>query len=307
MLPKQDQAQQLQQTLRELKEAQTQLIQTEKMSSLGQLVAGIAHEINNPVNFIHGNLTYAGEYVEELLELVNLYREHYPEPNSEIAQLAEKIDPEFLSEDLHNVLASMKVGTERIRQIVVSLLSFSRLDQADLKPVNIHEGIDSSLLILHHRLKGKSERQEIAVVKEYGDLPLVECYAGQLNQVFMNLLSNAIYALDEHAQSQPNTYTPQIKISTNVIKNDGNISSISIAIADNGSGILKEVQEKIFEPFFTTKPVGKGTGLGLSISHQIVVDKHGGSMRCESQPGENTTFYLEIPLEQTKQEIVGRS
>ena len=297
----QDQAQELHQTLQELKETQTQLIQTEKMSSLGQLVAGIAHEINNPVNFIHGNVIYAGEYVEELLELVSLYQKHYPEPNSEIAQLAEAIDPEFLSEDLNNLLASMKVGTERIKQIIVSLLSFSRLDQANLKPVNIHEGIDSSLLILQHRLKAKSGRQEIAIVKEYGDLPLVECYAGQLNQVFMNLLSNAIYALDDHAQSQPNTYVPQIKISTDVIKNDGNTSSVSIVIVDNGSGIPEKVQAKMFEPFFTTKPVGKGTGLGLSISYQIIVDKHGGSMRCESQPGEGTKFYLEIPLEQVSQ------
>lgn len=294
----QEQAQQLQRALRELQETQTQLIQTEKMSSLGQLVAGIAHEINNPVNFIHGNLSHASEYIKELLSLLKLYQQQYPEPNPEIVELAEEIDAEFLSEDLRHLLTSMKVGTERIKQIILSLLNFSRLDQADLKPVNIHEGIDSSLLILQHRLKVSPERPEIKIIKEYGDLPLVECYAGQLNQVFMNLFSNAIDALENYYLSQPKTYVPSITISSTLIHNDRDYSCVKITITDNGSGIPESVRKRIFEPFFTTKPVGKGTGLGLSISYQIVVDKHGGSLECHSQLEAGTQFCLEIPIKQ---------
>ena len=294
----QEQAQQLQQAFRELQETQTQLIHTEKMSSLGQLVAGIAHEINNPINFIHGNISHASGYIEELLSLLNLYQEHYPETKPEIVELAEEIDADFLSEDLRNLFNSMKVGTERIKQIILSLLNFSRLDQADLKPVDIHEGIDSSLLILQHRLKASPERPEIKIIKEYGDLPLVECYAGQLNQVFMNLFSNAIDALESYSLSQPKTYIPTITISSTLIEDNDHPSCVTITITDNGSGISESVRNKIFEPFFTTKPVGKGTGLGLSISYQIVVDKHGGSLECHSQLGEGTQFCLEIPTKQ---------
>ncbi|MBD2208608.1 PAS domain S-box protein [Nostoc linckia FACHB-104] len=298
-LAAQAQAEKLSETLHKLQQTQAQLIQQEKMSSLGQLVAGIAHEINNPVNFIHGNLTPADEYVQELLELLKLYEKNYPHPVHEIQEFCETVDLEFIANDLLKLLSSMRIGTNRIREIVLSLRNFSRLDEAEMKAVNIHEGLDSTLLILQNRLKAKSEHPiGIEIIKEYGKLPLVECYPGQMNQVFMNIINNAIDALDnyhnQHSHSDTQKNRSQIKISTELTNN----RRVLVRIADNGPGIPQEVQSKLFDPFFTTKPVGKGTGLGLSISYQIVVEKHAGILRCESFLGKGTEFWIEIPLQQ---------
>ncbi|MFB2977625.1 CBS domain-containing protein [Microseira sp. BLCC-F43] len=305
------QTQQLERALHELQNTQAHLIQTEKMSSLGQMVAGVAHEINNPVSFIHGNLPYATEYVQGLLRLVQLYQQQYPHPGEAIQMQAEAIDLNFLLDDLPKLLASMHLGAERIRQIVLSLRSFSRLDEAEMKPVDLHEGIDSTLLILQNRLRPQgvsrkrgtlAEHPGILVIKEYGDLPLVDCYAGQLNQVFMNILSNAIDALEEDSgdrvqDASPDDSldsSPQIRIRTEVINSDW----VGIRIADNGPGMTESVRQKLFDPFFTTKPVGKGTGLGLSISYKIVVEKHGGRLNCVSALGQGTEFMIEIPIRQ---------
>jgi light-regulated signal transduction histidine kinase (bacteriophytochrome) len=292
------QTQQLSQTLEVLRKTQTQLIQTEKISSLGQLVAGIAHEINNPVNFIHGNLTPAREYAENLLKLIQLYQQEHPQPSAKVREQAEAIDLEFITEDLLKLLGSMKVGADRIRQIVLSLLNFSRLDQAEMKAVDIHEGIESTLLILQHRLKGASETCAIEVIKEYGDLPLVECYPGQLNQVFMNVLSNAIDAIEQAQDRSSEPYTGQITIRTSMATETGTQPHIVMCFADNGSGIPESIQSRIFDPFFTTKPVGKGTGLGLSVSYQIIVDKHGGAFQCSSTLGQGTELWIKIPIKQ---------
>jgi two-component system, NtrC family, sensor kinase len=285
-------SQELHQTLQELKRTQAQAVQSEKMSSLGQLVAGVAHEINNPVNFIHGNVTHAKNYVHELLDLVALYQRAYPQPPQAIAQKVQAMDWEFLQKDLPKVLNSMQVGTERIREIVRSLRLFSRLDEAEVKPVDIHDGIDSTLMILQSRLKAKPDRPEIQIIQQYGDLPQVECFAGQLNQVFMNLLSNAIDALDE-AKRAPST-PGQIQIIT-----ESSAQHVTIRIADNGSGIPEAMQTQIFDPFFTTKPIGKGTGMGLAISHQIVTQKHNGQLLCHSQPGQGSEFIVQIPIRPT--------
>ncbi|MGB3642210.1 MAG: GAF domain-containing protein, partial [Rivularia sp. (in: cyanobacteria)] len=288
-------------TLNNLRKAQTQLIQSEKMSSLGQLVAGIAHEINNPVNFIYGNINHIHQYIKDLLGLLELYQQNSNGNNYEISERAEEIDLEFLVDDLPKMLSSMKIGASRIREIVLSLRNFSRLDEADLKVVNIHEGIDSTLLILQYRLKEKSDSPAIEVIKEYGNLPEVGCYAGQLNQVLMNVLSNAIDALEEGVKNafwQVETDTnqsliPKIRICTHISEDN---NRVVIRIADNGLGITEEVMKRMFDPFFTTKPVGKGTGLGLSISYQIIVDKHDGVFNCKSLPGKGTEFSIEIPI-----------
>jgi len=290
------QAQQLEQTLQNLQQTQAQLIQTEKMSSLGQMIAGVAHEINNPVNFIHGNIAYVNKYSQDLLKFTDLYQQEYPNPNPKLAALIEDSDLEFIGEDLPKILSSMKVGTDRIREIVLSLRNFCRLDESDVKEVNIHEGIDSTLLILQSAVKAQANFDEIEIVKNYGDLPPVKCYAGQLNQVFMNILSNSIYALhnpeDQDSNKQKTNSPSQIIITTSIQEPDW----VKISIKDNGQGIDDAVKAKIFDPFFTTKPVGKGTGLGLSISYQIVVDKHGGRLECISTVGEWTEFAIEIPI-----------
>lgn len=291
----QTQARQLSEALDNLKQAQTKLIQSEKMSSLGQLVAGIAHEINNPVNFISGNLNYAQDYFHDLVGLIAQYQQHYPDPPAAIQAYQEKIDLDFLLEDLEKLLTSMQVGADRICQIVLSLRNFSRLDEAELKPVNIHEGLDNTLLILHNRLKSKGERPEIEVVKDYGKLPQVECFAGPLNQVFMNLLGNAIDALED--QSMSRRITVRTEAITLILSDAREVPGVRICIKDNGSGIPAAIQPHLFEPFFTTKPVGKGTGLGLAISYQIIVERHQGTLSCFSQAGEGSEFVLEIPTQ----------
>jgi len=278
----------LEKALQELKQTQTQMIQSEKMSSLGQLVAGVAHEINNPVNFIAGNLSHASRYAQDLMHLVAVYQQHYPDPVSAVQAKMAAIDLEFLLEDLPKLLSSMRVGTDRIQKIVLSLRNFSRMDEAEQKAVDIHEGIDSTLMILQNRLKAKADSPGIAVVKTYGDLPRVECLPGQLNQVFMNILSNAIDALEE----QKDRNTPAaIQIQTESLGD-----RLRIIISDNGSGMTEAQRQRLFDPFFTTKPVGKGTGLGLSISYQIVVNRHGGDLYCHSEPGKGAAFFVEIPI-----------
>ncbi|NES07424.1 MAG: HAMP domain-containing protein [Okeania sp. SIO2F4] len=276
------------------------LIQSEKMSSLSQMVAGIAHEINNPVNFIHGNLTHAETYSQELLNLINLYQQHYPNPVPEIEDELEAIELDFLVEDFSKLLTSMRMGTERIIEIVTSLRTFSRLDEADIKKVDIHQGLDGTLLILQHRLKTQNNRPEIRVIKDYGKLPLISCYSGQLNQVFLNILTNAIDALEEQNRTRTleeiHAYPSQIRIQT-FTNTDKTLATIKIA--DNGCGIPSNVLEKLFNPFFTTKPVGKGTGLGLAIAYQIIKDRHHGKINCYSEPGKGAEFVIEIPVQQT--------
>ncbi len=237
------------------------------------------------------------EYIKDLIELVRLYQKHYPHPVSEIKAHAQSVELDFLIEDLPKVLSSMETGAERIRHLVLSLRNFSRLDQSRTQAVDIHEGIESTLLILHHRLRANSDRPGIQVIKDYGELPLVECYPSQLNQVFMNLLGNAIDALEEMQQEtggSQSDFSAVIRICTQISSDN----QVLVRIADNGSGMTEEVKAQLFDPFFTTKPVGKGTGLGLSISYQIVVEKHKGGLRCESAPGKGTEFLIEIPVRQ---------
>ncbi|GAB1540235.1 hypothetical protein NUACC21_29040 [Scytonema sp. NUACC21] len=300
------QAKDLEQTLQELERTQAQMIQSEKMSSLGQMVAGVAHEINNPVNFIHGNVVYACEYIEDILQLVRLYQDCYPNPVAQIQQMIEAIDLEFIQEDLAKLLNSMKVGTQRIREIVQSLRTFSRLDEAECKTADIHEGIDSTLMILNSRLKAQPTRPAIKLIQNYGQLPLVECYPGQLNQVFMNVLVNAIDALEdrdqrrtfEEIQQNPST----ICITTELLQSE---KRVRIRIGDNGFGIPESIKNRIFDPFFTTKAVGKGTGLGMSISYQIITERHRGTLSYTSSVEHGTEFVIQIPI--TQQTVSGRS
>ena len=325
-----ERALQLEQTLKALQNTQAQLVQQEKMASLGQLMAGVAHEINNPTSFIYGNIYQAHQYAEELLHLLKLYQQYYPNPVEEISEQLIEIEPDFIAEDFPKLIASMKEGANRINGIVLSLKNFSRLDEAQCKKVDIHEGIDNTLLILQHRLKQQPSRCEIQVFKEYGQLPLVDCYPGQLNQVFMNLLSNAIDALESLSMSlwEPEELDPSlisinlelerttppqmdaqsmlcttiesadcqpvafyIRIITEVIAEE-----LVITISDNGAGISENILSKIFDPFFTTKPPGKGTGLGLSISYQIIVERHKGELNCYSHKGQGTQFVIKLPI-----------
>lgn len=307
----QQQSLELEQALRELQQTQAQLIQTEKMSSLSQLVAGLAHEINNPISFIYSNITPAHEYLQDLLRLLQLYQHHYPQPVPEIKDEAEAIELNFLMQDLPKLLTSMKLGADRIKQIVLSLRNFSRLDEAEIKMVNIHEGIDSTLMFLESRLKATPDHPAIEILKEYADLPLVECYAGELNQVFIKLLTNAIDAIEESFVICHLLPQGEDSASTSLIRRKGQIriqteltadKQIIIRIVDNGVGMTENLQKQLFNPFFTTKPVGKGTGLGLSISYQIVTQKHQGKLQCNSTLGKGTEFVMAIPLNQQRQE-----
>ncbi|WP_445175882.1 response regulator [Microcoleus sp.] len=282
----------------DLQQMQIKLIQSEKMSGLGQLAAGIAHEINNPINFIAGNLGHAQEYAHNLLKIIHLYQEDYVTPTPRIQAAIDEIELEFLEEDFIKILKSINLGTQRIQEIVKSMRIFSRVDEAEVKTVNIHEGIDSTLTLLHHRLKVKPDHPEIELIKEYGQLPQVECHAGPLNQVFMNIISNAIDALDESNQQRSfaeiQQHPNRIQISTKVIDDNW----VAIHISDNGRGVCETVGPKLFDPFFTTKPIGKGTGLGLSISYQIIVEKHGGRLYCQPISGKGIEFVIEIPIRQ---------
>ncbi|MCU0541217.1 MAG: ATP-binding protein [Oscillatoriaceae cyanobacterium Prado104] len=290
----------LKETLTQLKRTQVQLIQAEKMSSLGHMVAGIAHEINNPISFIHGNLTHASKYYDDLLKIIQLYQQEYPQPSQVIQQEIAALDLEFVQTDIKQLLRSMQVGSQRIGEIVKSCRNFSRLDESTSKVVDIHEGLEATLMILQSRLHSNDPFSKIKVVKEYGKLPQVYCYPGQLNQVFVNLLNNAIDALEEaNSKRTPeeiianhNTIWMRTYLSQETIAEQ----KIAIAIADNGLGIPDAIQPKIFEPFFTTKQVGKGTGLGLSVSYQIITDLHGGTLSCYSTEG-RTEFVVTLPVE----------
>ncbi len=284
---------QLEQTLSELKKTQAQLIQKEKMLSLGQLAAGMAHEINNPINFIAANLKFVTQYIKELQGVINLYQKEYPNPAAYIQEELQTIDIEFVMADLQKIMGSMQVGVDRIHAIVLALRIFSRLGESDIKPVNIHEGIDSTLILLQSRLEPTEKRGEIQILKNYGNFPPVTCYASQINQVFINLLNNAIDALEfGTGKDFENPAIPTIWISTNLTE----AQTVMVRIKDNGIGIEEPVKAHLFDPFFTTKPVGKGSGLGLSTSYQIIVEKHKGQLSCDSSPGRGAEFALEIPL-----------
>ena len=285
----------LKQAMRDLQQSQLQLVQNEKMATLGQLVAGVAHEINNPVGFIAGNLTQADQDIQNLLKLIHLYQSEYPNYSDKIAAFIDEIDLEFLSEDLPKMIASMQEGTERIRNISTSLKTFSRLDSLSLVEFNVHEGIDSTLVILRHRIKANEQRPEIEVVRDYGEVPEIKCYPGQLNQVFMNILSNAIDAVDE---SNNGRSYQEIAANPNriLIRTSAEKSSLVILIKDNGCGMSESIRSQVFDHLFTTKAVGRGTGLGLSISRQIIEEKHGGQLSCNSVLGEGTEFIIELPI-----------
>ncbi|MBD2243150.1 hybrid sensor histidine kinase/response regulator [Nostoc sp. FACHB-888] len=290
----------LSRALKDLQESQLQLVQTEKMSALGQLVAGVAHEINNPVGFIHGNLGHASAYFQDMINIINLYQQHYPNPVSEIQEEITAIDLKYILADLPNLISSMKEGVQRIRNISTSLRTFSRADSDRKVFCNIHDGIDSTIMILKHRLKASEDRPDIQIIRDYDNLPELECFIGQLNQVFMNLLANAIDALEEsnvgrtyiEIEANPN----QVLIQTSLSENKNHIL---ICIKDNGVGMPTDVQQKIFDHLFTTKPVGQGTGLGLSIARQIVVEKHGGTLEVNSAPGQGSEFIIKLPIEKS--------
>ncbi len=294
-----EKSEQLTRALAQIQETQSQLVHQAKMSSLGQLVAGVAHEINNPVNFVYGNLTYIAEYTEHLMELLGLYQQAFPDPTPEIDEKIEEVDLEFIEADLPRLVGSMRVGTERIQEIVRSLRNFSRLDESDLKSVDVHQGLENTLVILQHRLKASGDRAEVNIVRSYEDLPLVECYAGQLNQVFTNILANSIDALDEkrkQASDDGAAEAPQITIETKRV----GLDRIRVVLADNGEGMPESVRHRVFDPFFTTKDVGVGTGLGMSISYQIVTERHRGQLCCDSGLGQGTRFEIELPLRAAK-------
>ncbi|MEM6752539.1 MAG: response regulator [Cyanobacteria bacterium P01_C01_bin.38] len=276
---------------RQLQKSQFKLMQAEKISSLGQLVAGVAHEVKNPVGFIAGNLEHTGNYIQDLVSLLNLYQKHLPNKPEEITKKIDEIDLDFLLEDLPKMIASMNLGIERISEIMQSLRNFSRKDATYRKTADIHQGIDTTLMILSHRLKANAIHPKIKVIKEYGNLPEIECFPGQLNQVFMNLLANAIDVFEDKAK-KTECFIPQIRISTKLINNN----SVEIIIADNGYGMTEEVRNNLFNAFFTTKPEGKGTGLGLSISYQIITETHSGTLECFSSEGEGTEFAIQIPV-----------
>lgn len=279
--------------LQELHQAQAQVIQSEKMSSLGQMVAGIAHEINNPVNFIHGNIKHMRDYIAEMLGVVKSYQQHYLEPDAELQKILEESDLDFIEGDTQKILSSMVVGTQRIQEIVVSLRNFSRLDESDLKLANIHEGLESTLLILKHRLSLPGKPIKIHLVRDYGEVPLVECFPSALNQVVMNILNNAVDAIEQNLAHLPEGVLPTVTLRTDVVGD-----WVRIAIADNGSGISEAAKRKVFDPFFTTKPVGKGTGMGMSVSYQIITQKHQGKLTFDSSPDRGTEFVIEIPKQQ---------
>ncbi len=288
--------QELQKRMEELQKTQLQLVKSEKMASIGQLFSGIAHEINNPVGFISGNLDYATEYIQDLMNLLKLYQQGFEHNSQTIQEKVEEIELDYLLTDLPELIESMKEGTNRITEISKSMRTFSRTDTTSKVAFNIHDGIDSTLLILRHRLKADEKRPEIKVVKNYGNLPEINCYPGQLNQVFMNIMANAIETLEEsnvgktfaEIKAAPN----QITITTEI---DSEKQQTIIQIRDNGKGMSEEVKQNIFEHLFTTKPVGKGTGLGLSISRQIVEEKHGGKITCISELGRGTEFAISLP------------
>ncbi len=293
----QDQNQQLQTALGELRMVQAQLIQKEKMASLAQLVAGIAHEINNPVSFISGNISYAHDYIQNLLSLIFLYQKEYPTPHQNIQELIQEIDLDFVVTDIKKVMGSMKNGVDRIRTIILALKIFSRLDESDIKTVDLHQGLESTLLFLQHRTLGDNQSPKIKIIKDYQKIPLVTCYASQMNQVFYNILSNAIDALEQqHRQTQLTDYIPTLWISTA----HPSTEKITIRIKDNGVGIPEAIQPRLFDPFFTTKPVGGGQGLGLLTSYQIVVQKHKGHLSCHSSVGNGAEFVIEIPVHLSK-------
>ncbi|MBD2500817.1 sensor histidine kinase [Anabaena azotica] len=281
------QTQKLEHTIKQLQATQVQLVQTEKMSGLGRIVAGLAHELNNPINFINGNIKHLSTYIESLLELINLYQQEYPESTNTLQEKIADINLEFILDDIPKVLSSMKLGTERISETVISLRNFSRLDQAGKKTVNIHDGIESTILLLKHRI-----RQDIQIIREYGDLPLIECYPAEINQVFMNILNNAIDAVLEE---QNKSKEKQILIKTEMTASQ----KAKITFIDSGVGIKPEIQNKIFDPFFTTKPVNKGTGLGLSIAYQIIKE-HQGDIKVKSELEQGTELTIEIPIKLNK-------
>jgi two-component system, NtrC family, sensor kinase len=282
----------LQATLTTLQKTQTHLIQSEKMSGLGQLVAGVAHEINNPVNFIYGNLRYANEYTEQLMQIIQLYQQYSRTDHPAIQTAIEGCDFDFIATDLPNLFQSMKGGADRIKQIVQSLRVFSRLDESESKVVNLHDGLDSTLVLLTHRLRLNSDRSEIMICQNYGELPRVECYAGEMNQVFINILSNAIDAINERVIQKGTLENPCIEIQTRSLDND----LIQITIHDNGIGMTDEVRSQIFNPFFTTKPVGSGIGMGLANTYQIIVEHHRGDITVCSALGEGTSFTITLPI-----------
>lgn len=277
----------LEKNLEELKRTKSQLVQAEKMSGLGQVVAGVAHEINNPISFIYGNLSYARQYFQDVITLLEAYRQNYHPPSQEIKQLEAEIELEFLVMDWKKMINSMETGASRIRDIVSSLKNFSSLGKSGIKFANIEQGIEDTLLVLQHRFKRDKNHPEIQIIKNYGNIPEVNCYINQINQVFVNLISNAIDSFEEHK-----TKNPVIEINTEVISEN----RIRIRIGDNGCGMPEEIKDKIFQPFFTTKPVGKGTGLGLSTTYQIITETHAGQIYCQSAPGEGTEFIIEIPI-----------